>query len=188
MSEIYEFGLRLLLLLIDLMTLALILGIFYVIGLAVATMARNQPAKWANIAYILIVMGAGIALLRWYPQQVIVSIRIALSEARPEADLLREELQGWLPALPEGLSLSPTAAPLPPEAAAPTLVVAPEATAAPTAAIPPPTAAAEATAAPTVAPPTAAPPTVTPQPTVCTIELHGAPWPCPPTPYVYGRD
>ena len=191
MSEIYQFGIRILLLLIDLMTLALIVGIFYTIGLAIVMMARNQSAKWANIAYILIVMGAGIALLRWYPQQVISSIRVALSEARPEADLLRNELYLWLPELPAGPEggdfAQVTATPLP-------LVVVPEPTATPlpspwpTLAIPPGDTAPEATPERVVVVVTATPlpPEPTPEPTACLIHHdNGATWPCPPTPEVH---
>lgn len=176
MTEVYEFGINLLTVLIDLITLALLAGIFYVIGLALVTMARNRQPRWQNIAYVLIILGAGIALLRWYPQRVIASVREAIQEARPEAQLLREELENWLPALPPDLAATPTLD-ITGEViilTTPTPMPSPE-TPTPPATPPPPL--------PTNIPSTAAP---SPSPTPCMVIIQGVPWPCPPTPPVMG--
>lgn len=97
MSELAQIIQQILLVIIDLMTLGLLAGIFYVIGVAIYTMARNQTPKWLNIGYILVILLAALLLLRWYPAQVIGSIRTSLQEARPEAEQLRGELENWLP-------------------------------------------------------------------------------------------
>lgn len=97
MSEAGVFLTNILLFLIDLATLGLVGGVFYVIGLAVITMARNQKPNWESILYTVLILLAAIWLIRWYPRQVIMSIRVALEESRPEAELLRQEIQLWLP-------------------------------------------------------------------------------------------
>ena len=95
--EPIEFFTNILLILIDLFTLALILGIFYTIGVAVITMARNRQPRWDTIIYIVLILVAAVILLQVYPEQVIRSIRRGMETARPEAALLREELNEWLP-------------------------------------------------------------------------------------------
>lgn len=170
MNEIYQFGIALLQLLIDLLSLGFIGGIFYVIGLAVVTMARNQQPKWQNIAYILVILGAGLVLLRWYPPQVVSSMRMALEAARPEAVQLRVELQQWLPQAPDPLpttpqvTIQPAATPIP----AQTAVFVPV----PQTAVPLPTY----TPYPTPSP--------LPSPTPCIISINGSLYPCAPTPGV----
>lgn len=168
MNEIYQFGIQLLQLGIDLMTLVLIGGIFYVIGLAIATMVKNQQPKWQNVVYVLVILGAGIGLLRWYPQQVIGSIRTALEESRPEAQGLRDELQYWLPGpVALGTVVVATAVPPVPPTVMPEFVP-PTATA--VTPIEMPTSTPQATA-------TAVVPTVAP----CVVNVAGMQYPCPPT-------
>lgn len=86
---------------VNVLTLALLGGIFYVIGTAILTMARNNTPKWTNIAYILVILAAAIALLQFYPRLVVAAIRQSLQDSRPEALLLQQELQQWIPALPQ---------------------------------------------------------------------------------------
>jgi hypothetical protein len=92
-----QFFTNLLLVLIDLFTLALIIGIFWIIGVAVLTMARNRQPRWDSIVYIILILVAAIILVQVYPEQVIRSIRRGMEDARPEAALLRDELGNWLP-------------------------------------------------------------------------------------------
>lgn len=171
MDEIYQFGISLLQFIINILTLFFIGGIFYVIGLAVLSMARNQQPKWQNIAYTLVILAVGVALLRWYPPQVVGSIRIALESARPEAMQLQAELQQWLPQAPQSL---PTSEPIVVNTAFPTNTPAPADTAV--------FAPAMLTAVPL---PTYTPyPTYTPLPTTapCTVTINGNTYPCAPTP------
>ena len=86
---------------VNVLTLALLGGIFYVIGTAILTMARNNTPKWTNIAYILVILAAAIALLQFYPRLVVAAIRQSLQDSRPEAVLLQQELQEWIPAIPQ---------------------------------------------------------------------------------------
>lgn len=169
MNEIYQFGISLLQFIINILTLFFIGGIFYVIGLAVLSMARNQQPKWQNIAYTLVILAVGVALLRWYPPQVVGSIRIALESARPEATLLQAELQQWLPQAPQSLptipsetTVPPTETPLPADTAVSTSL--------PQTAVPLPTYTPYPTYTP---PPTGAP---------CTVTINGSTYPCAPTP------
>lgn len=192
MSEAGVFLLNILLFLIDLATLGLIGGIFYVIGLAVITMARNQRPNWETILYVVLILLSAIWLIRWYPRQVIVSIRVALQESRPEADLLREELKLWLPGtdnlLPNATLTPLEAAPTPtpvvaqPEIVVP-IVVSGTVTAATATLLPMlPTH----TPYPTYTPwPTATEP---PSPTPCLIQVGGNWLACPPTPPVPGGE
>lgn len=94
---------------VNVLTLALLGGIFYVIGTAILTMARNNTPKWTNIAYILVILAAAIALLQFYPRLVVAAIRQSLQDSRPEALLLQQELQQWIPAIPQ---MTPLATPV----------------------------------------------------------------------------
>ena len=190
MSEAGVFLTNILLFLIDLATLALIGGIFYVIGLAVITMARNQKPNWESILYTVLILLAAIWLIRWYPRQVIMSIRAALQESRPEADLLREELQLWLPGT-DSLIATPVITPLETPTAAP--VVLPPA---PQISVPAVVSGTITVATTTPAPPTATPyPTYTPWPTAtaiptptpCLVNIGGSWLACPPTPVIGGE-
>lgn len=182
MSEAGVFPLNFLLFLIDLATLVLIGGVFYVIGLAVITMARNQKPNWESILYTVLILLSAIWLIRWYPRQVIVSIRVALEESRPEAQLLREELRLWLP----GTDLIIATPGLPPMTPAPVEMVLPM----PAATMPESSLdmLTQPTPPPVVMPspyPTYTPwPTVPapPTPTPCLIYVDGHLYQCPPTP------
>lgn len=192
MSEAGVFLTNILLFLIDLATLGLIGGVFYVIGLAVITMARNQKPNWESILYTVLILLSAIWLIRWYPRQVIMSIRVALQESRPEADLLREELQLWLPGTDSLIAtpaITPLATPVFPTAVMPM----PTAPATPSpvvvsGTIPVP---AVVTVLPTATPyPTYTPwPTATPVPsaTPCVVSIGGQWLPCPPTPVIGGE-
>lgn len=178
MSEAGVFLTNILLFLIDLATLGLIGGIFYVIGLAVITMARNQKPNWESILYTVLILLAAIWLIRWYPRQVIMSIRVALQESRPEAELLREELQLWLPGT-DALIATPVVGPAMPVIATPVVV---------SGTIPVPTAT-------TVVPTATLYPTYTPWPTAtalptatpCLVNIGGSWLACPPTPVIGGE-
>lgn len=190
MSEAGVFLTNILLFLIDLATLGLIGGIFYVIGLAVITMARNQKPNWESILYTVLILLAAIWLIRWYPRQVIMSIRVALQESRPEADLLREELQLWLPRT-DALIATPVTTPLAAPTSTPVVMPAVPIVATPvvvsgtttvaTAMPVPPTA----TLYPTYTPwPTA---TAMPTATPCMVNIGGNWLACPPTPVIGGE-
>jgi hypothetical protein len=195
MSEAGVFLTNILLFLIDLATLGLVLGVLYVIGLAVITMARNQKPNWESILYTVLILLAAIWLIRWYPQQVIMSIRTSLEESRPEAVLLREELQMWLPgtesliATPEPVITvleTPTATPVivspVPEIVVPLVVTDTLPSAMPTPLAP---IIITATPYPTYTPlPTA---TTVPTPTPCLVEVAGNMLFCPPTPVIGGK-
>lgn len=185
MSEAGLFLTNVLLFLIDLATLALILGILYVIGLAVITMARNQKPNWESILYTVLILLSAIWLIRWYPRQVIISIRVSLEESRPEAGLLREELKMWLPGTdglvipdatitPLETSSAPVAAPVPVEQPDIIVPVVVSGTLVAVTATPWPTAIPTATPYPTYTP--------LPSPTPCLIYTGGNWLACPPTP------
>lgn len=191
MSEAGVFLLNILLFLIDLATLGLIGGIFYVIGLAVITMARNQKPNWESILYVVLILLSAIWLIRWYPRQVIISIRVSLEESRPEADALREELKLWLPGTDSLIVATPSPGiPLAIETPTDTPVILPS---------PSPMVAAPVTYTVSVAPaatttpyPTYTPyPTLTPLPTAtpCLVQLlDSGDWVmCPPTPVPGGE-
>lgn len=189
MSEAGVFLTNILLFLIDLATLGLLGGIFYVIGLAVITMARNQKPNWESILYTVLILLAAIWLIRWYPRQVIMSIRVALQESRPEAELLREELQMWLPGT-DSLIATPVLTPLATPTSAPVVGPAVPAIATPVVSgtIPAPTAT-------TVVPTATLYPTYTPWPTAtalptatpCLVNIGGSWLACPPTPVIGGE-
>jgi hypothetical protein len=131
--EPIEFFTNILLILIDLFTLALIIGIFYTVGVAVITMARNRQPRWDTIIYIVLILVAAVILLQVYPEQVIRSIRKGMEQARPEAALLRDELNEWLPRWNQEPVIS-TAVPTP----GPTVTPLPTWTPVPAEATPPP--------------------------------------------------
>lgn len=194
MSEAGVFLTNILLFLIDLATLGLIGGIFYVIGLAVITMARNQKPNWESILYTVLILLAAIWLIRWYPRQVIMSIRVALQESRPEAELLREELQLWLPgtdALIATPVLTPVATPLTTLPSAPVVGPAVPAIATPVVVLGTITVATAMPATPTATMyPTYTPwPTATALPTAtpCLVNIGGNWLACPPTPVIGGE-
>ena len=105
--------------LIDLFTFALILGVFWTIGTAVLTMARNRSPRWDTIFATLVVLIIGLILVQVYPPQVVKSVRRGLEDARPEAALLRDELANWMPRWNPGQSTAvfstavPTVTPIP---------------------------------------------------------------------------
>ncbi len=100
MIEFLEVIKQILMFMLDLFTVALIVGVFYVVGLSMASMVRNRQARWGTIFFMLAILFLGIWLLQWYPPQVIRSIRAALVQARPEAEALRQEMELWLPEPP----------------------------------------------------------------------------------------
>ena len=185
MTEIVQFVTTIILFLIDLFTLFLIGGIFYIIGLAIYTMASNRTPRWDSIFYVLVILMLAIWLVRWYPGQIISSVRTAMEESRPEADLLRTEVQHWLPGLDQiGPPATQSAAPVAPSQSAPAAPATPElvwatATATPETAV---------VVEPTPIPPTATP-TPSPTPTIeATFDPHTwNPATPPPTPQIEGR-
>ncbi|MFO7537585.1 MAG: hypothetical protein R6X32_05945 [Chloroflexota bacterium] len=122
MTDIISFAFTFMLFLVDIFTLFLIGGIFYIIGLAIHTMASNRTPRWDSIFYVLVILMMAIWLVRWYPTQIISSVRVSMQESRPEADLLRTEVQYWLPGLDQWQPTptwepAPAAAPVAPPAA-----------------------------------------------------------------------
>lgn len=97
MNDLLQFATSILWFLIDLFTLAMVGGIFWIIGVALLTMARNRQPRWDSILFTTIIMMVAIWLIQWYPRQVLSSVRTSLQESRPEAQQLRDELREWLP-------------------------------------------------------------------------------------------
>lgn len=83
--------------LIEMFTFGLILVVFWVIGIAVASMARNRSPRWDMILATLVILALGVGLVQVYPPQVMKSVRRGLEASRPEAVLLRDELGNWMP-------------------------------------------------------------------------------------------
>lgn len=156
---------------VNVLTLALLGGIFYVIGTAILTMARNNTPKWTNIAYILVILAAAIALLQFYPRLVVAAIRQSLQDSWPEAVLLQQELQQWIPAIPQMTPLPTvvidTMSPLPTDTPWPTIGAAVPVTG---------VVQIQPTPYPTYTPPPTATPTPSPTPCIRNGML------CPPTP------
>lgn len=129
---------------IDILTLVMIGGVFWTILIAVITMAKNRQPRWDTIFFTLAILAIGIALVQIYPPMVVKGIRVGLQDARPEADLLRQELGNWMPEWngagdTEFSTAVPTVTPLPTWTPAPSILVEP--TAVPATATPlPPTA------------------------------------------------
>ncbi len=169
---------KVVLVILDLISLGLVVVAVGIVALAIAGMARNRTAAWDNILYIPIVLFLGALLLQYYPPLVMKSVRIGVEGSRSEALLLRDEMQEWVPgqgiytdgqlvggATPETEAVIDTTGP--------TIVIT---------STPFPTAGA--TALPTSTPlPTETPqPTSTPQPTACIVTINGIRVNCPPTP------
>ena len=82
---------------VQFLILAILGGVFYTIYVAVRTMASNRAARWDLIVYIIVLLLAALALFMYYPQYAIRAVRIGAQSARPEAELLRDELRQWQP-------------------------------------------------------------------------------------------
>ncbi len=82
---------------LDLISLALVVGGVLIVCLAIAGMARNRTAAWDNILYIPIVLFLGALLLQYYPPLLMKSVRMGVEGSRGEAQLLRDEMQNWMP-------------------------------------------------------------------------------------------
>ncbi len=101
MAEFSTFAANVMNFIVQLLTLGLIIGIFYVLGIAIYTMATNRSPRWDLILFILVLLLSALYLVRWYPPQAMKAVREGLETSRPEADALRNELQQWLPDMPE---------------------------------------------------------------------------------------
>ncbi len=166
----------------------------YLLSLALSTMVRNKQPRWDAIVYVIAILVLGLAMWRYFPQIAIKTMRLSMQDARPEADLLQEEIRRWIPRFEVTLPV-PTPTPTvfdplmpdlpsaitntPPSEPAPTLVISATVV---TVTLPPATA----TPYPTYTPwPTPTPlPTVTP----CLVQLFDSgDWVvCPPTPVLGG--
>lgn len=171
---------KIVLIVLDLISLSLVVVAVGIVALAIAGMARNRTAAWDNILYIPIVLFLGALLLQYYPPLVMKSVRMGVQGSRTEALLLRDEMQQWVP----GQSISPSDGATP---AAPADVVID--TTGPTTVIystPFPAAEIAVTVLPssTPQPPPSEIPTDTPQPspTSCVYIVHNQIRSCPPTP------
>lgn len=161
--------------------------LLYLLGLALLTMVRNKQPRWDAIAYVIAILVLGLAMWRYFPTVAIKTMRISLQEARPEAELLQEEVRRWIPSFEVTLP-TPTPAPEPlmlPTYPIPTPII----VATPVITV---TSGFTVTNAPpaTVTPyPTYTPwPTPTPLPTAtpCRVQVNGNWLACPPTPVLGG--
>lgn len=76
----------------------LIVGfLFYLAGLAVRTAILNRQPRWDALFYIIAILVMGLALWRYLPVIGVRVMRLALEEARPEVNLLRDEIEHWIP-------------------------------------------------------------------------------------------
>lgn len=165
---------------LDLVSLGLVVVAVGIVALAIAGMARNRTAAWDNILYIPIVLFLGALLLQYYPPLVMKSVRMGVEGSRGEAQLLRDEMQQWVPGhgIYSGGEIvnSPAAPDVVIDTSSPAIIIT---------STPWPTAEIQATVVSlaTAPPPTALPmPTATPAPTRCMITLYGNAVDCPPTP------
>lgn len=174
MENFAELISKVVLIILDLISLGLVVVAVGIVALAIAGMARNRTAAWDNILYIPIVLFLGALLLQYYPPLVMKSVRMGVEGSRSEAQLLRDEMQQWVPgqgvyAGGESVSVSPTAPSVVIDTSSPAIVI--TSTPWPTAEI-----------APTIQPTSTPWPTATPQPTRCVVNLGGTIINCPPTP------
>lgn len=165
---------------LDLISLALVVGGVLIVSLAIAGMARNRTAAWDNILYIPIVLFLGALLLQYYPPLLMKSVRMGVQGSRDEAQLLRDEMQQWVPGqnvLNGQQVTAPTSPAIVIDTSGPTVME--MSTPFPTAEIRP-------TILPITTPthqivlaPTSTP---VPSPTPCTFVVNGHRMACPPTP------
>lgn len=180
MENFAELISKVILVILDLVSLGLVVVAVGIVALSIAGMARNRTAAWDNILYIPIVLFLGALLLQYYPPLVMKSVRIGVQGSRGEALLLRDEMQQWMPGqevYTDGQMVNaPTAAPaVTLDTSSPTTI---------TVSTPFPTAEIRPVVPPTSTPqPTSTPlPTSTLQPTACIITVNGSRLNCPPTP------
>lgn len=167
--------------------------LIYLLGLALVTMVKNKQPRWDAIAYVIAILVMGLAMWRYFPTVAIKTMRISLQEARPEAELLQEEVRRWIPSFEVTLP-TPTPVPEPPMLPTypmpptPLIVVTPTSIIAVTDGITV-TVAPPATPYPTYTPyPTfTVQPTPAPSPTLCVVQIYGNWIPCPPTPPIGGE-
>lgn len=177
MENFAELISKVVLIVLDLISLGLVVVAVGIVALAIAGMARNRTAAWDNILYIPIVLFLGALLLQYYPPLVMKSVRMGVEGSRSEALLLRDEMQQWVPGQGIYTDNEPIASPTPGvviDTSVPTIMI--TSTPWPTAETP------AATAAPTSLPTETPLPTSTPEPTRCTVTIGGTLVNCPPTP------
>lgn len=174
MENFAELISKVVLIILDLVSLGLVVVAVGIVALAIAGMARNRTAAWDNILYIPIVLFLGALLLQYYPPLVMKSVRMGVEGSRSEALLLRDEMQQWVPGqgiYSDGAIVSsPTAPGVVIDTSAPAIVI--TSTPWPAAATP------TSTPLPTETPA----PTATPLPTRCVVTVSGIQVNCPPTP------
>ena len=97
MQDIQTFIVNGMYFIIDLATLFLVMASIAILVYAVTTMVKNRQPRWDNLLFIpaaLFLFALGLQVL---PPLFMKSARIGLADSRVEADVLREELRGWLP-------------------------------------------------------------------------------------------
>lgn len=183
MDNLSELFTNLVMIALDMISLSLVVVAVLIVAVAIYGMARNRSAAWDNLLFIPIVLFLGALLLQYYPPMVMKSVRIGVQGSRDEAQLLRDEMQQWVP----DVSFD---AGQPPEPTTQTVIE----TSSPTTVIlstPFPTVPIAVTVLPTRPPATPVPlsPSSTPtpiptmQPTACVVNLaSGTTMACPPTP------
>lgn len=187
MTEILAYVDAILNLTLGFMMIVIMGFLIYLLGLALVTMVRNKQPRWDAIAYVIAILVLGLAMWRYFPTVAIKTIRISLQEARPEAELLQEEVRQWIPQFEVTLP-TPTPAPEPPVLPTYPILPTPVIVATPVVV----TGAITVTVAPsaTVTPyPTYTPwPSPTPLPTAtpCLVQVGGNWLLCPPTPILGG--
>ena len=178
---------------LDIVSLGLVVVAVFIVAVAIHGMARNRSAAWDNLLFIPIVLFMGALLLQYYPPLVMKSVRMGVQGSRGEAQLLRNEMQEWMPDLGgvgaggfgDAVAL-PQVTPLPP------IVVDTSGQTTITISTPFPTAEIRPTIYPTNPAPPAAVVTATPWPVPeitlptplpgCWVDLGAGPQACPPTP------
>lgn len=187
MSEILAYVDAILNLTLGFLMIVIMGFLFYLLGLALVTMARNKQPRWDSIAYVLAILVLGLAMWRFFPTIAIKTMRVSLQDARPEVLLLQDEVRQWVPAFevnlptPSPILADPVAAPLastPIMAPVPTVGIV--VTDGITVTLPPP----PATPYPTYTPWPS--PTPLPTATPCLVQVGGNWLACPPTPVLGG--
>ncbi len=92
MDEIMNWLIQFLNIVILLMTMGSFFVILAVVGLTVASVARNKTVKWQNLAYAGLALVGGLGLIKFYPPAVMGAILESFQETMPIADELRDTI------------------------------------------------------------------------------------------------
>ena len=92
MQDIMNWLIQFLNVVILLMTMGSFFVILAVVGLTVASVARNKTVKWQKLAYAGLALVGGLGLIKFYPPAVMGAILESFQETMPIADELRDTI------------------------------------------------------------------------------------------------